>query len=624
MPFSIRHPSDPDLPTGDVSARSRSVPVSKAWIVSLLTHSIVLIVLALWVMPPWTAGTGVSLNLQVSEQATDELLSFRINAAHARLEPSPERQSDSLNHEVRMSEDLLREMETWEIRAPLADVFSEVPEASTGSGEATSEDADAARTVQSAAGVADAMSSVEGAIRGELSKGDLMVAWLFDSSTSLRQNRMEMAAKAKRFFRELKTEQESKANGRGVLSGTVMAFGRRYRELIAPTSEMADVVAAMRRVPTDTSGVENVMGAVQQAVKDYRVKSGSFDRVMVVILTDESGDDFSAVDDAIELCNAFDVRVHVIGPTAAFGRWKTRQVIDSKRIATVMKGPEAIMPQSFNAGFWFDQEDPALQFDVNKLPWYGGVFRDRLPSGFGPYALTRLTLGTHGSYTMFDRGATDPRLGNYDTQVMLPYAPSYQPVADFQAAIKRSRLRSFVMQAAAMSAQTRLWTPPPARLPLTPRSARPSGFAPMPRGGGYDVAQSIRVYQEILVESQRRLTRALTDSSGVDWEAEYDQETSPRWRAMFDLNRGRMIAWSVRIAEYLAANRSLNPSSLRAETVVRWQPSERLTQPSSPVLRQEALLLLRRCVQDHAGTPWASLAQWELDVPMGVEVTVGG
>ena len=106
-------------------------------------------------------------------------------------------------------------------------------------------------------------------------------------------------------------------------------------------------------------------------------------------------------------------------------------------------------------------------------------------------------------------------------------------------------------------------------------------------------------------------------------ESEYYAEHSLRWRAWYDLNRGRLLAMSVRQLEYvLACEQVLKPGFLKPDTnhLVLKPSSKYLAGPVIEPRAREAFRLLKRCVEKNAGTPWALLAQWELDHELGIEI----
>ena len=105
------------------------------------------------------------------------------------------------------------------------------------------------------------------------------------------------------------------------------------------------------------------------------------------------------------------------------------------------------------------------------------------------------------------------------------------------------------------------------------------------------------------------------------------EETSPRWKAGYDLAMGRAIAAKVR-AETYNAMLALVKTKLKFD-----KPKDKNTpQNNTWVLRpadtidtgsQDAKLLakarkyLERVTQEHEGTPWAMLATRELETPLG-------
>ena len=109
----------------------------------------------------------------------------------------------------------------------------------------------------------------------------------------------------------------------------------------------------------------------------------------------------------------------------------------------------------------------------------------------------------------------------------------------------------------------------------------------------------------------------------VGLEGLYRYEESPRWRAWYDLTRGRLLATSVRLEEYrLTLEEAAKPGALANTTnhiLLIASPNLR----SGPVFQdraEEGERLLRRCVRENRGTPWETLAQRELDFALGVGV----
>ena len=106
-------------------------------------------------------------------------------------------------------------------------------------------------------------------------------------------------------------------------------------------------------------------------------------------------------------------------------------------------------------------------------------------------------------------------------------------------------------------------------------------------------------------------------------EYEYERESSRRWRAWYDLTRGRLLATSVRLEEYrLACDLVVQPGFLNETTNhLIFGPALEMRADSRFHRRaEEAERLLTRCVRENPNTPWALLAQRELDYGLGIDV----
>jgi hypothetical protein len=124
-------------------------------------------------------------------------------------------------------------------------------------------------------------------------------------------------------------------------------------------------------------------------------------------------------------------------------------------------------------------------------------------------------------------------------------------------------------------------------------------------------------------ESLIRLERAMKPFGPEGMEPLYASEPSPRWRAWYDLNYGRLLAQHVRHCEVIAlANLALAPRVIPEGATVNSlhvEPLPRLLSGSVSERRAaEAERLLRRCVDKNPNTPWWYLAQRELAHPLGI------
>jgi hypothetical protein len=109
-------------------------------------------------------------------------------------------------------------------------------------------------------------------------------------------------------------------------------------------------------------------------------------------------------------------------------------------------------------------------------------------------------------------------------------------------------------------------------------------------------------------------------------EAELDREPSMRWRANFCLAYGRLMSQKIRNMEYNAALAFLK-NELAAEDVAkrsnRWNisPSQELNFAGNQKKNAtKAMALLQRVIDEAPGTPWAVMAQRELQHGIGLKI----
>ena len=100
-----------------------------------------------------------------------------------------------------------------------------------------------------------------------------------------------------------------------------------------------------------------------------------------------------------------------------------------------------------------------------------------------------------------------------------------------------------------------------------------------------------------------------------------ETEISLRWQAAYDLALGRVLATKVRTETYnamlAAAKRGLKPSVDKNNTWTLVPANEVSVGSQYSKTAEKATALLKRVAQEHAGTPWALLAERELANPIG-------
>lgn len=610
----------PELEIDVDEAENSLLRVLKSWLSSAAIHVAILLVLLLWTIPIVERGTlkltaflgdstkeveEISFSIEESELESEELESAAVEVA-------------SLAEETAIAEltlqDVLAATTTLEDEVILSTLESPSTRPKPGQS-AVDESGD----VADATTVEAAVDRVTGGIRGALGEGDVLVVWLLDASLSLKDDRQRVANRLEQFLEDLSTGSSQHA-----LWNSVVSFGRRVSERASPTKSSDAVLAAIKDAPTDDSGVENVFTAVGQCVSKYRRNWKK--NLMIVVWTDESGDDVKLLDKSIERCKQGRVSVSVVGPSSVLGAETGFHVYRDPQTRTthqlpVNRGPDSAMPERIRLAYWHPIKPFRMRGRMGS--WLGGRYLSGISSGFSPYALTRLAIETGGSYTIFDR--PEDR-APFDFDRLAAYAPSYVDQTVYETEVERHPLRLAVHRAVAFSSETKLTHPPLALFNASMSNGSRVFPYITPRQFASKLTSSSARLKRQAKRYGARIERALAlvstggnvENGGMD--SAYAQEDSPRWRAWYDLTRGRLLACSVRAIEYELAIDQLSSQSLQSGTnaVVFRSMSDYLSQDSKVERRiDEAVMLLERCVRENPNTPWEYLAQLELDHDLG-------
>jgi hypothetical protein len=449
---------------------------------------------------------------------------------------------------------------------------------------------------------AEMVGGVEGAVDRiaietirRLEKGRTLVVWAFDASGSLLAERQRLAKHIDTVYTHITQLDENHLSADNGLMTMVVSFGHDHGAMFPkPTADRAKIIEAINGVRLDETGKESTFGTVAEIVRTWGRFKDAHNQIyhtMIIVVTDEKGDDEDRLEEAINLAQKAKVPVYVLGSQAIFGREKsyvsytdpkTKQFYPS---LPVDSGPESAVLEQIRLPFW-----------------YGGPQYEIVESGFGPYGLSRLATATGGIYfvTRFDKR----RMG-FDLARIKEYEPDWIPRADYIKQINRSPLRTAVMNAALVTQHQ--------NLPGMP----PRDFPPVDTPEFKEVMAN---YQGIAERTGYTVDEAL----GFITKAEKyrDRESSRRWQAHFDLIRGRLLAMKVRCYEYnwACARMKRDPLKFTNPKFNSWK-----LEPDTAILfskgaesaAKEAGILLRRVIEDHPATPWALLAQRELENPFG-------
>lgn len=448
-----------------------------------------------------------------------------------------------------------------------------------------------------------ALDRVTHEIAMNLKEKRVLLVWLLDASASLEKQREVIVKRLDRIYGELDALKEAGQIPRTkepLLTG-VVSFGRTTNYLTRqPTPDFATIKKAVESVKVDETGRENVFTAVSQTLRTWG-KHRDGRRIMLVTVTDESGDDFEMLETSIRISRRYGAKAYVIGPSAVFGRREGYVPYVAPENGKTYQIPVDLGPET-------------AKYDNLVMPfWFEGPQYNYLSSGYGPYGLSRLVTETGGIYfttnTLTMKGLTP--VGRYETEQIKPFEPDYHysTPQQYEAELKKHPLRYAVTMAARYSRENKPEGTPQLELRVTPQNFRTTAAA----------AQRTAARSQYMVDA---ILRAFPD--GID--RLLDREQSPRWRMNFCLTYGRLLAMRVRCLEYNSAcadlKSNLSPQDVGSKAN-HWifRPTDEIHYATSE--RRNAKLakqLLERVVREAPGTPWAKLAKRELRHPFGIRV----
>ena len=576
---------------------------------SLLVHVIVLLALGLVIIDPSTPPRTVTVIESPAVVEEDVPLDPQEMVVADELPEAPGAGIDRTEGVAQALAPVLAEVSVTPVTEsdPLGDLQLEPLEALP-----TAQAFDERIVVRGAVGVSTtgatgAVDRLTAEIAASLDQRPTVVCWVFDRSVSLSAQRKEIAARLERVFDELGANRSRR--NRPDLTNLVVAFGKDVTLVTPkPTHEVAEVIEAINAVPVDDSGVEMTFRAIRAAAEAARIFRTSAPKrnVMIVVFTDEVGNDVDMADQATKECLTLGIPVYVVGVPAPFGIREVRMKyveLDPKydqgeQWAVIEQGPETHFPE-------------VVHIRSDRLA------DEAIDSGFGPFRLSKLCADTGGIYFRVhgnsgERGRvtnqmTPPMQAQlryfFDPQVMLAYQPDYRGVARQEQDIKKNRAKEALVEAARSSQ-------------VDPMAAPRMVF---PRQDDGTLAQLLSEAQRTAAVAAPRLDDLHGKlSAGL---ADRPQVTERRWQAAYDLALGRVLAAKVRTDAYnqMLAQAKLGMKFKDAKSDT-WtlEPSDEVTVGSQTEKQaKQARELLERVVAEHDGTPWALVAGEELRVPLG-------
>lgn len=440
-------------------------------------------------------------------------------------------------------------------------------------------------------GVAGAIDRLTLEIAAAAKEKKLLVVWLFDVSPSVSKRRNEIADRFENVYKQLGILEAADESS---LKTAVAAFGATTQIVTKePVSDIKEVVSQIRSIKEDTTGDENVFGAVNTVTKRWlSYKKQGRRNMMIIIVTDEAGSDEGPnLELAIRDAKRNGIKCYVVGNASPFGRREvmTTFTVDGYEVPAIAEtGPETVMPERIKLPFWGQDDYESRQ----------------LSSGYGPYALTRLCAETNGIYFITE----ETKGAKFEPADMRAYHPDYIAIRDYQLKLKTNAAKAALVTTAFATQNSKR------RLPR-PTLTFPANTDNALRQAVTAAQKPVTEFDYGLNELEIMLRQGLNDRKKI---------TEPRWRANYDLALGRVLATRVRAYGYntVLAEMKSNPKSFENKDNNAWRLVPAKDVRSSPSVRKmskEATELLNGVIDEHPGTPWAFLAAKELNQPLGWE-----
>ena len=308
------------------------------------------------------------------------------------------------------------------------------------------ESVDLTGTTEQAGGTDGAVDRITLEIAWSLRHRRTIPVWLFDESLSLEARREVIIGRFDSIYRQLGLMDD--LDTKEALKTGVIGYGENVHVLVKePTSDITELMNAVKGIKNDESGKENVFAAIDEALRvftPYKRKMRA--NMMIIIVTDERGDDFQSLESIVKRCSRDGIKVYCIGNASIFGRaegfvryqWESEgEKFDEDR--PVDQGPETAMAEGLQLPFWTNTPRDLT----------------RMSSGYGPYTLSRLTAETGGIFFIADDAVGD----KWDPQIMRQYIPDYRPQAEYMRQLQNNLAKQALVAAAQQALSEDVPTP---------------------------------------------------------------------------------------------------------------------------------------------------------------------
>lgn len=465
-------------------------------------------------------------------------------------------------------------------------------------------------------GYGTAMHRLTQELRRMMREQQVIVVWLFDSTESLRSDRQEIAENFNKIYEELniaRQQAEQRKERYHALETVICSFGEAVRKITPrPTADLKEIKEAIVKMPEDKSGKEMIFSSVNAVLDEYGKLARSTNRKLaIVVLTDESGDDPDGLETTVEKSKLYKAPVYILGREAIFGypyakvAWKHPD-IDHTYWININRGPETAQPEALQYNGFHARDDSAS-------------------SGFAPYVLARLVKESGGIYFMLQSeekdlvGAAARLQRKFDDIRMKQYEPGLEPVRDYVRKRDASDFRKIIWQVI-------LRLNPHLDGELNIAWHYPIGIEEFKTQGKQQFQRAVRALQ--------LMNTAITELEKLRPSRELEPDL--RWRASYDLVYAQLLAYRVRLFQYLLAmdnHVTTNPKPRdpksnhwqRDFTTTMLQPTEQQIRAAGvdaeqlEMQRKKALEMYDFIIREHPGTPWAQRAEQEKRWGFGIK-----
>jgi hypothetical protein len=433
-------------------------------------------------------------------------------------------------------------------------------------------------------------------IANNAKNNDLNVIWLFDASISLSKQREDIRDRFEKIIQEIGMNSFSHS-----IKHTICSFGSSLSIINSdPTNDTDILYRSIDSIVLDETGIENIFGSIEQLCKQYKTT-----RNMIVVFTDEVGDDLNLLDKTVVEARRKGTRIYVVGPPAPFGLSSIQfKYVDpdpkfdqNEKWVEINQGPETLFK---------------MTLDLHSLP----IDESGLDSGFGPYALSKICVDTGGIYFAVHPNRNENQVSKkeisplssyisvfFDNAVMKKYSPDYRSILLQTKENQTHKIKTALLNAC--------------KIPIQINNNQKINFTAYTEG---EFVEQLNEAQKYSAKIEPQIDRIYTILKEVEPQSKSLDEK--RWLASYNLAMGRILATKCRIELYNAmlaeAKTGLQKNDPK-NNLWNLEFDAEFTTKSSQLQKSYATAIkyLQSIVSDFPDTPWALVAQNELDTPMG-------